>query len=130
ESVAALEEIHGLLEPEQRAVVADSIRARLDERFGERKDREKGRRDGVQRLASHLLLSPKQVDELMALKKELVGEKRELRPSREELYGLVDAFEGEDFGATLDTMLEGKSKVLRARVARAGERTDKVLSIF
>lgn len=129
ESLAALEEIHGLLEPEQRAEVAGALRARLDERFGARKIAEK-KRDGFQRFALYLVLSPKQTDELLALKKELIGDKRELRPSRDEIYALVDAFEGEDFGAALDTLQEGKSKMLRARVARAGERTDAVLGIF
>lgn len=129
-SMGAIEEIHAMLEPDQRVAVAAALRARLDERFGPKPKREKRERDGFKRFASHLMLSAAQVQELQAIKKELVGERRELRPSRDELYALVDAFEGEDFGAALDAFHADKSRILRARIARAGERTDTVLSIF
>jgi Spy/CpxP family protein refolding chaperone len=130
QSSDALEEIHAILEPDQRASVAEALRARIDEKFGPKPAKEKHRRDGFKRFVSHLALSSLQVDQLMAIKKELIGDKRELRPDREELYALVDAFEGDHFRAALDEFHAKKSKILRARVARAGERTDTVLSIF
>jgi hypothetical protein len=66
----------------------------------------------------------------MAIKKELVGDGQKLRPSRDELDALVDAFEGDDFRTALDTLHERKAKLLRAHVGRVGDRTDTVLSIF
>lgn len=129
-TMSALEEAHSILEPEQRIAVADALRARLDERFGPKPQRDKRHKSGFERVASHLLLSTAQIDQLMAIKKELIGDKRELRPSRDELYALVDAFEGEDFGAALDAFHADKSRILQARIAHAGEKTDSVLSIF
>jgi Spy/CpxP family protein refolding chaperone len=129
-TIEALDEIHSILEPDQRVAVADALRARLDERFGPKPSRDKRYKSGFDRVASHLVLSTAQIDQLMAIKKELIGDKRELRPSRDELYALVDAFEGEDFGPALDAFHADKSRILHARIARAGERTDTVLSIF
>jgi hypothetical protein len=132
ESTVAIEEIHAILEPEQRAAVGDALRAYIDEKFGPKpeREREKRRRDGFQRFAAHLMLSNWQIDKLMEARKELIGEKRDLRPSKEELYALVDAFEGEEFSAAVTEFHAKKSRLLRARMARAGERTDTVLSIF
>lgn len=132
----ALEEVHAVLEPDQRAAVAENLRARLDaaiEARAERREqmeREDRRPDGLQRLASYLVLSPKQVEELQAIQKELLGEKKKLRPTADELHALIDAFEGEDFGEALDDLHEEKMRVLRARVARAGEKADTVLAVF
>lgn len=132
----ALEEVHGVLEPEQRAAVADDLRERLDAaieaRAERRVERERSaeRRDGFQRFASYLVLSPKQIEELQAIQKELLGEKKKLRPTGDELHALIDAFEGEEFGEALDAMHAEKSRVLRARVARAGEKADTVLGVF
>ena len=46
------------------------------------------------------------------------------------MHALVDAFEGDDFGAALDALHAEKAEFLRAHVARAGDRTDTVLAIF
>jgi hypothetical protein len=130
ESMAALEEIHGLLDADQRFDVAEAMRAHLDERFGPRTKKEDRRREGFKRFASYLVLSPEQVDQLLALQKEMIGEKKELKPSKDELYALVDAFEGESFGEALDTFRAGKAKLLRARITKASEKTETVLAIF
>lgn len=128
--IDALEEIHLTLEPSQRAKVAAALRAKLEERFGKKRDTEQRREEGFRRFAAHLLLSNAQIAELHALKKDLLGERQELHPTQDELFRLVDAFEGEDFGAALRDLREKKSKILRAKVANAGKRTDSVLSIF
>jgi hypothetical protein len=125
----ALEEIHAVLEPDQRALVATALRAHVDEKFGKKRDARR-HKNGVQRFASHLMLSKLQLAQLETIKKELVGEKRELRPSREEAHALVDAFEGEDFAAALDAFRAKKATLLKAHVATAGKRTNTVLSIF
>lgn len=129
-SMDALEEIHGVLEPEQRKAVAEALRAHIAEKFGRDRRDDPRQREGVRRFASYLMLSSLQLDKLALVKKELLGERQELHPSREELLELVDAFEGEDFRAALLAFREKKSQLLRERVARAGERTDAVLSIF
>jgi hypothetical protein len=126
----ALEEIHGILEPDQRARVATALRAHIDEKFGKRPDHEKRHRDGFKRVASHLMLSTLQIDKLEALKQQLLGEKQRLRPNREELLALVDAFEGESFRAALNEFQDKKLAILREHVADAGERTDSALSIL
>lgn len=128
--VDALEEIHATLEPSQRARVAAALRAKLEERFGRKREGEPRRAEGFRRFAAHLVLSNVQIDQLQALQKDLFGEREQLHPSRDELFALVDAFEGENFSAALDDLREKKSKVLRAKVATAGKRTDTVLSIF
>lgn len=129
-SADALEEIHGILTPAQRAAVATALRARIVEKLGPGRHDEKRRREGIQRLASHLMLTTLQIDELRAMKKELLGEKQRLRPSREELLELMDAFEGDDFRTALNGFRAKKAKVLRAHVARAGKRTESVLSLL
>jgi len=153
-SLDALEQLHAILEPDQRVAVAENLRTRLEARLATRAedrarceaasgagadrdgadrdgaDRDGADRDGFARFASYLVLSRAQVAELSAVQKELLGEKKKLRPSREELHALIDAFEGEDFGLALDTMHAEKSRVLRVRVARASAKADTVLSIF
>ncbi len=122
----ALEEIHATLDPDQRAAVATALRAHIDEKFGKRHDHEKGFR----RYAAELMLTTLQIDKLKAMKKEVFGDKDRLRPSREEVTQLVDAFEGEDFRSALNAFHDKKTKILKKHVARAGERTDSVLSLL
>lgn len=129
-SAEALEEIHGLLDSGQRASVAAALRQRVEEKYQRRADDARHHDRGVRRLASHLMLSTLQIDKLKAMKKELIGEKERLRPSREELLSLIDAFEGDHFRGALNAFRAKKSVVLRAHMARAGERTDSVLSIL
>jgi hypothetical protein len=130
QSNAAVVEIHTMLEPDQRLAVADALRIHIDEKFGPRPERQKKHEDGFKRFASDLLLSSLQVEQLKTIKKELIGEGRDLRPSQEELHALVDAFEGEDFEPAVAEFHAKKSRILRARIARAGERADSVLAIF
>lgn len=123
----ALEEIHGTLRPAQRAAVAAGLRARIEEKMGRKDQRHQGR---FQQFASELMLSTAQVDALKRIHKELRGENKQLRPSREELLGLVDAFEGESFREALNAFRAKKRGILRDRVKDAGKRTDSVLAIF
>lgn len=132
-----IEDLHAILDADQRAAVADALRERLDEAAARREERRAERRaarasgeDGFGRFASYLVLSRTQVDKLMTLRKELVGEDRRVAPSREELDGLIDAFESDDVRPALDAMHETKSRMLRMRVARASDKADAVLSIF
>ncbi|MBK7585916.1 MAG: hypothetical protein IPI67_37735 [Myxococcales bacterium] len=129
-SVDALDEVHAVLLTDQRKAVAVALRARIDEKFGAKRDDAQYKHDGFGRLAKKLVLSRLQIDKLQAMKKELIGEKQQLRPSREELDQLVDAFEGEDFSARLESFRAKKAKILRARIAEAGERTDSVLGVL
>jgi hypothetical protein len=126
----ALEEIHAILDADQRSAVAAALRTQIDEKLG-RGDRDHRRhRDGFKRFASHLMLSKLQMDKLETLKKELVGEKQRLRPTREELHALVDAFESDDFRTALNDFQAKKLAILRERIADAGERTDSALAIL
>lgn len=124
----ALEELHAVLKPAQRKAVAAALRARIDEKYG-RLHRGRHHR-ALQRLASYLMLTPRQVDQLRALRRQLFGEKKHLRPSRAELTALVDAFEGDNFDSALEAFRADKLAILRQRVAHAGERTDTLLAIF
>ncbi len=124
----ALEEIHGTLRPDQRAAVATALRARIEEKFGPRDERR--HQDGFKRFASHLALTTLQIDKLKAIAKELHNEKKQLRPSRDELLALVDAFEGENFRSALNDFRDKKRVILRERMRDAGKRTDSVLAIF
>lgn len=129
-NIDALVEIHSILEPEQRAAVADALHTHLDQKFGKKRDRADKPREGFDRFADYMLLSNDQIKQLTAMKDELMGDKRRLRPSPDELYGLVDAFEGEDFAPAVDAFHAEKSRLIQAHVAQAGQRTDTVLSIF
>ncbi len=129
QSVDAVEEIHAILTPAQRVAVAAALRARIDAHFGPRRANLRERK-GFKRVATYLVLSTFQLDKLEAIKKELLGEKKQLRPSRDELLALANAFEGDHFSAALETFRAGKIAILREHVARAGQRTDTVLSVF
>lgn len=129
QGVSALEEIHATLDPEQRKAVAAALRARIEDKLGS-PSVEKRRAEGFDRFAAHLMLSTFQVDKLRAMKKELLGEQERVHPSREELLSLVDAFEGDDFSAALESFRAKKSVVMKKQLARAGERTDTFLSVL
>lgn len=126
----ALEEIHAILEPEQREAVADALHDYVDSKFGPKPELEERHPRGFKRFASELMLSALQVKQLMAIKKELIGNKRELRPSAEELHAMIDAFAGNDFSTALADFHAKKRRILLDRVTHASERADTVLSIF
>lgn len=123
----ALEELHAILTPDQRQAVAAALLARIDQRYGHRHH---GHHHHFRRLASYLMLSQQQVAQLKAMKKQLFGQKKRLRPSRAELVKLVDAFKGDDFDSALEAFRADKLAILRDRVAHAGQRTDTLLAIF
>lgn len=124
----ALEELHALLEPAQRASVADALRDHIADRFGEPDDARHQRR--FDRVAAHLMLSALQIDKLQMLKRELMGEHKRLAPSRTELLAMVDAFEGDEFGVALRAFHQEKLAIVRERFGRAGEHTDTVLTLL
>lgn len=126
----ALEEIHGLLEPDQRSAVARALRARVTERYGPRPANEERQPKRFDRLAQYLFLTSFQLDKLKAAQKELFPERQTVHPSRDELFALVDAFEGDDFRDALNSLREKKVELLRARVKAASERATSVLAIF
>lgn len=129
QSANALEEVHALLEPEQRKAVGTALRAQVEERFAQRRG-SKRMREGFDRAAAYLMLSTFQVDKLKEMQKELFGETERLRPSRAEVLALVDAFEGEDFRSALDGLRVSKTALLRKRIARASERTETALTLL
>ena len=124
------EEIHALLDADQRSAVADALHAYIDRKRGPKPQRRERKSEGLSGFVAQLALSTLQVDQLMAIKKELVGDGQRLRPSSDELHAIVDAFEGDDFRAALDALHADKAELLRAHVARASDRTDTVLAIF
>jgi len=125
----ALEEIHAVLDPDQRKAVAAALRAHVEQQLGPRPGDEQQKRVRIDRFASRLMLSSLQIDKLMAVKKELFGD-QSVHPSREEIYAVVDAFEGEGFGDRLRELREKKTALLRERARNAGRRSDEVLGIF
>jgi Spy/CpxP family protein refolding chaperone len=123
----AVKEIHALLSAAQRAEVAEGLRERIDHRWG------KKRRDGhvgLKRIAAELMLSPDQQAKMEAIRDDMLGQSKQLRPSAEELYDLVDAFQGEDFAAALDAFHAEKAPLLREKLARAGDHADAVLGLL
>jgi len=127
-SSAALKELHGTLDADQRAAVADKLRERIAEPWGGRHHGGHGK--GFKRIAAHLMLTALQIDKLKFLREQLIGKRKRLRPTREELVALVDAFEGDDFHEALDQLTSQKSALLRERLSRAGEHTDTLLSLL
>lgn len=125
----ALGEVHQLLDADQRAAVAEALREHIADRY-EQKAKRAEKRGKLEKLAAHLMLTGVQLDELKKVKKELIGERKGLRPSRGELEALVDAFEGDDFRAAVDAFHDGKLKVMRERVTRVAEHTDTALSLL
>lgn len=125
----ALEEIHGVLTPAQRSAVAIKLRAHVAEQLGAPRDT-KRREEGFKRFANELMLSTLQVEKLRTMKTELLGETQRLRPTAEEAYALIDAFEGDDFRTALNAYRAKKLAILEKRVESAGQRTNSVLSIF
>jgi hypothetical protein len=124
----ALLELHAILDTDQRVAVADGLRERIAKRFGERKQAH--RKKGIKRVVSYLMLSPLQLDKLKAMRQELMGPTKRLRPSRDELEALVAAFEGDEFEKALDAFQDEKIDILKKRLARAGEHTDTVLTLL
>jgi Spy/CpxP family protein refolding chaperone len=129
-AAATVEEIHATLEPDQRAAVADALRDRIAAQWGRHHHDEARHREGFRRLAAHLMLSALQIDKLKAMRKELLGERKRLRPSKKELLALVDAFEGEDVRPAINAFHADKLGILRDRLAEASERADTMLSIL
>lgn len=125
----ALEEVHAILHPEQRVAVADVVRQRVEQRY-ERHAKRHEHRGRFRKVASYLMLSVVQEQQLKQIRKEVVGDEGELRPSREEVEALVDAFEREDFGVALDGFRDSKLKQVRGRMVHVAGHADRALSVL
>lgn len=128
-TIDAVTEVHALLDGEQRAAVAAALRDHLAQRVAARERRAK-RRDGFKKVATHLMLTGAQLDEIRDVRKELLQDKEGLRPTRAQLEALIDAFAGDDFAAAVASFHDAKRDILRAHVAKVGDRADLVLSLL
>lgn len=126
-SAEAVKEVHAMLSPDQRAAVAEGLRLRVDQKWGKAR---RDRRDGMKTFAEELMLNPEQVAALEKIKNDLVGQSKQLKPSADELYDLIDAFETDEFGAALDAFHAEKAPILRGRLATAGDHADTVLGLL
>ncbi len=125
---AALKQLHAVLRPEQRVVVADAVRERIEQRVREREARE--RSSGVGKLARYLVLDAGQIRALGQLRQELWPRGEEVRPSREEMEGLIDAFETDAFPTELDQLYARKREIARRHLLGAADRADGALSLL
>jgi hypothetical protein len=123
-----LKDLHALLDPDQRVLVADAIRARIEEKKSERRERD--RKDRFKQVAAHLTLDAEQMNVITKLRDELFGAKKQIKPTDEEIEALITAFEGEGFAAALDAFNEEKLALVRERLDDAAGRVDGVLSIL
>jgi len=123
----AVKDVHALLTPEQRVAVAEVLRERVDQKWGKRR---RARHEGLKTFATKLALTPDQVAELEKVRDRVMGQSKRLRPTAEELYDLIAAFETDDFAAELDDFHAEKAPLLREKLAHAGEHADDVLAIL
>jgi Spy/CpxP family protein refolding chaperone len=125
----ALHEVHELLQKEQRSAVASALRSRIAERF-ERRAKRAEKRNRFKKVVGYLMLTDVQVAGLKKVREEVLGDRKDLRPSREELEALVDAFEGDDFGAAMESFQTAKLRLMRGRVAHLAAHADTALSLL
>jgi Spy/CpxP family protein refolding chaperone len=126
-SSSAVKEIHGLLSPDQRVAVAEALRNRIDARWGKAR---RDRHEAFEKFSEELMLTDEQVAGIEKVRKEMLGEAKRLRPTAEELYDLVDAFETEQFAEALDAFHADKGPLLREKLATAGDHADTVLGLL
>jgi len=126
-SSLAVKDVHELLTPEQRTAVAGVLRERVDQKWGKvRRDRH----EGFRQFTTELALTPEQIAEIEKVRDRVMGQSKRLRPSAEELYDLIAAFETEDFAVALDDFHAEKAPLLRDKLADAGDNADAVLGIL
>lgn len=133
----ALVELHGILDVEQRGLVADRLQERLDEhrrRHERHHERRHERRGRFGKLAGKLALSAMQIDQLKRMRDEireqLVGEHQRVRPRHEEIEALIDAFRTEGFERSLDSFQAERLERVRGNIGTVGEHTDTVLGLL
>lgn len=126
-SSTAVKEIHELLSPDQRVAVAEGLRDRIDQKWGKTR---RDRHEAFEKFSEELMLTDEQIAGIEKVRKEMLGEAKRLRPTAEELYGLVDAFETEEFPAALDAFHADKAPLLREKLATAGDHADVVLGLL
>jgi len=124
----AIKDVHQLLQPDQRVLVADALRVRIEDHREKAELREHDAR--FKNVAKKLMLSSLQIDKLKMLRNKASDDHKHGPPSHEEILALVDAFEREDFAATLDEFNEAKREKMREHVARAGEHAGTALSLL
>jgi Spy/CpxP family protein refolding chaperone len=126
-SADAVKDLHELLEPEQRAAVAEGLRERIDRRWGNVHRR---RHEAFDTFARELALTDDQIRGIEKVRDEMLGQSKRLKPTAEELYDLVDAFETEDFAAALDAFHAERAPLLREKLATAGDHADTILGLL
>jgi len=124
----ALNDLHALLEPEQRSLVADALREQVAERRQARSERDE--RDGFRKVATKLMLDVTQLSVLERLRDDWRAKHKEVRPSDAEIDGLIDAFEDEDFPEVLAQVTSDKMAIMRDHVASAGGTMQSGLSVL
>ncbi len=125
----AVIEIHALLEPEQRAAMAVALRDHVEERYAQAAKR-RAKRERFNKVATHLALTGVQLDELKQVTKELVKEKKSMKPAKDELLALIDAFAEEGFEEKVAAFHAEKFELMRQHVAKASAQADNVLSLL
>lgn len=126
-SAAAVKDVHALLSPEQRSAVAEGLRERIANRWGEHRRR---RHEAFRDFAQELTLTDEQVEGLKKIRDEMLGQAKQLRPSVDELYELVDAFETEAFPEVLDAFHAERAPLLREKLAEASVNADAALGLL
>lgn len=126
---SALTEVHAVLEAEQRVAVASALRARIAERF-DRKAKRTQKHKRFEKVVGYLMLTPVQIAGLERVRTEILGDEKVLRPSREELEAIVDAFEGDEFGAAVQSFQDRKLTLIRGRVKHLAKHTNTALSLL
>jgi len=125
---AALKDLHALLEPEQRGLVAEELRRRVAERRKERADAEA--RPSLGKAAARLMLDTTQLSALQGMADDWRSKHKQVRPSEEEVDALIDAFEDDDFADVLDEFASEKLAIAHEHLANAGSTVDGALSIL
>jgi Spy/CpxP family protein refolding chaperone len=126
---SALSEVHATLDAHQRSAVAEALRARIAERF-ERRAKRAEKHERFKKVVGYLMLTEVQLAGLKKLRTEILGDEQELRPSRVELEALVDAFEGDEFGAAVELYQARKLKLIRGRMSHLANHADTALSLL
>ena len=125
----ALIEVHGILDTEQRNLVADALETQLEERRARHAQRHRHHRQ-FKRLVKRLALTAAQLAELESVKAEMQAKEQRVKPTRVEVDALIDAFRTDDFPRDLEAFQADKIELMRERLASASEQTDTLLILL
>lgn len=126
----ALKDLHALLDDDQRELVADALRARIEERAQMRRDRGKTRGGKLREVMDRLMVDQTQRRVLEDMFADVKGQFGRMRPTQEEVFDLIDAFETEDFPQALDAICAEKRALMNEHFAAAGEHTNDMLRVL